>query len=82
MDRGWDRDVFRSAAVLGQHREHLLDVQRVSLCSVGDAEEQVCGQLLLAAEEVEQGFGLGLGQRVEDDCGGVRRGGEPARVLL
>ena len=44
MDRRRNREIVRGRPVLRQHREHLLDVERVALCGLGDLREEVCGR--------------------------------------
>ena len=82
VDRRRNREVVRGRAVLGQHREHLLDVERVALRGLCDPREEVGRELRLPAQELEQRLGFRLGQRIEHDRRRTRGGSEPAGVLL
>ena len=67
VDRRRDRESARRRAGLGQHRQHLLDEERVPLRGLGDADEKVGGELRVSAQKLEQGLRFGFGQGIEVD---------------
>ena len=67
MDRRRNRQVCGSRPVLGQHREHLLDEERVALGGLRDPGQEIVSDLGLAAEVLEKFFRLELRERLERD---------------
>ena len=82
MDRRRDREIARVRPILGQHREHLLDEQRIALRRVRDADEEVGAQLGFPTEELEQHLGFGGRERLERDRRCLWRRRQPARVAV
>ena len=67
MDRRRDRELARRCAVLGDHREELLDEERIALCGLGDPAQQVGSDLGFASKVLEQLLSLEGGERREHD---------------
>ncbi len=65
-------------AVVDQHREHLLDEERVAFGRIGHPAWTSVGQLRPAEEVLDELSGLGLVQRLEQDRGRVELAAAPA----
>ena len=68
--------------VVDQHREHLLDEERIALCCARDAELDLSGQLRFAYEVGDELRALGVGERLEEDRGRVELSAAPGRPNL
>ena len=69
---GWWNDEFghvRRAhhALIGQHPDHLLDVERIALGGLDHTMPDLIGQRRAAEQPVDEHFGVGRGQRLELD---------------
>src|SRR5262249_49600118 len=84
VDRGRDGDLLWLAVnkVLGQHREHLGDEERVPVRRRGDPGTEPVVELDLEGGVGDQLLALTGAQRLEGDRDGVRDGGVPIRANL
>ena len=69
-----------SSLALGQHGEHLLEEERVSLGGLGDAAARLRGELGSRRKGADEHRRLVLGERLEQDGGGVELAARPARA--
>ena len=75
--------VLRSEqALVDQHRDHLLDEQRIAFGSVGDSSLEPISVLVLADEVRDQLPALAVRERLEQDGRGVQLAARPARTNL
>jgi len=69
-------------AVVDQHRDHLLDEQRVTFGRFGDARFEQAGNLVPAHEIRDQLHALAVRERLEQHCRGVQLASGPAGTNL
>ena len=69
MNRRRYREIGDRRAVLGHHRQHLLDEERIALGRSGDPSEHRRADLGIPAQKLEQRLRLRLGERLQPDLG-------------
>ena len=81
---GWDPVPVRALeqAVVDEHREHLLDEERVAFGCIHHSRPDLGGQLSSAQEVPDQLAGLGLAQGLQQDRGRVELATAPTRAPI